>query len=818
MNSAQRYFPTKLLNKLKLIAFKALTIVEAPSGYGKTSAVHEAMAAVSPTLVHWATMIDESFALSYRRLCSTIESIDYLSGQALINLGYPNRSNEKAIAALIRDMKSDHESWLVLDDLQFLQRDLAPSILRAFTEIRSENLKVVLISLDLSSQLPGLKNKSEINFIQYEDLKLSSGEIREFFAHAGITLTRTMAQALYTKTAGCLVVLAMHLQIMRESGQTLPQAEIFDLINAVMWSRLGERERRLLMPFAVFKSLSLPQLAKVTEYEEDELLTQAILLENGLIRFDSSDRNFYPHPLLSTFLKKQLDDCANGHCKTLYKIYGDLLQDMSRPLEALSCYYKGKNYEAMLASPLELLEYETIADLAFDEVAAELLTECPQEIKERHPLSLLKLAYYLFNALRFAEFDRALEETRALIWSQDDPQLQGEWYLLAALRDLPDLDEMYEKYTLAARLLTRPSDLFTKKSPYLFGHASYYLLLYNDLGKGDAIAEQFTRLLKLYTQMTNGHGRGADLVLKGELAALRCHFQEAEILAFEAAVLAKEQEQVSVAYAVALLLGRTAISKADMQGLEKAITYLEYTGSGYEFMYGTRTNQILLDSVRNMLLSLLGRSSEIPSWTKLVKDKSQRTGMATFPFNLISGVDLLLHGEFTQAIGLLEALEKAEPFLATAGLRYYCNIGTSLAYAGLGEIDTALDKLEQALSLSEADELLGSFVQYHRYLKPLLRLEKLRKKHGPFIEKIIQVAEGAVNEKRPISAVVAAQALPATLSARVVEIAELAAQGMHNHEIATTLRISEWTVKNHVKNIYKKLSIDRRSQLIALLN
>ena len=102
----------------------------------------------------------------------------------------------------------------------------------------------------------------------------------------------------------CLVVLAMHLQIMRESGQTLPQAEIFDLINAVMWSRLGERERRLLMPFAVFKSLSLPQLAKVTEYEEDELLTQAILLENGLIRFDSSDRNFYPHPLLSTFLKK----------------------------------------------------------------------------------------------------------------------------------------------------------------------------------------------------------------------------------------------------------------------------------------------------------------------------------------------------------------------------------------------------------------------------------------------------------------------------------------------------------------------------------
>ncbi len=74
------------------------------------------------------------------------------------------------------------------------------------------------------------------------------------------------------------------------------------------------------------------------------------------------------------------------------------------------------------------------------------------------------------------------------------------------------------------------------------------------------------------------------------------------------------------------------------------------------------------------------------------------------------------------------------------------------------------------------------------------------------------------DEKPAISAVVAAQALPSSLSAREIEIAELVAQGLRNREVADKLMISEWTVKNHVKNIYKKLSIDRRSELISLLN
>ena len=51
------------------------------------------------------------------------------------------------------------------------------------------------------------------------------------------------------------------------------------------------------------------------------------------------------------------------------------------------------------------------------------------------------------------------------------------------------------------------------------------------------------------------------------------------------------------------------------------------------------------------------------------------------------------------------------------------------------------------------------------------------------------------------------------LSKREREIAELAARGLRNGEIAEMLHISEGTVKNHLKIVFRKLNIDRRSSL-----
>lgn len=53
------------------------------------------------------------------------------------------------------------------------------------------------------------------------------------------------------------------------------------------------------------------------------------------------------------------------------------------------------------------------------------------------------------------------------------------------------------------------------------------------------------------------------------------------------------------------------------------------------------------------------------------------------------------------------------------------------------------------------------------------------------------------------------------LSQRESEVAELVTQGLSNKEIAGRLFVTEKTIKFHLTNIYKKMQIKSRSQLIV---
>ena len=53
------------------------------------------------------------------------------------------------------------------------------------------------------------------------------------------------------------------------------------------------------------------------------------------------------------------------------------------------------------------------------------------------------------------------------------------------------------------------------------------------------------------------------------------------------------------------------------------------------------------------------------------------------------------------------------------------------------------------------------------------------------------------------------------LSNREAEVAELVTQGLSNREVASQLFVTEKTVKFHLTNIYKKMSVKSRAQLIV---
>jgi DNA-binding NarL/FixJ family response regulator len=84
--------------------------------------------------------------------------------------------------------------------------------------------------------------------------------------------------------------------------------------------------------------------------------------------------------------------------------------------------------------------------------------------------------------------------------------------------------------------------------------------------------------------------------------------------------------------------------------------------------------------------------------------------------------------------------------------------------------------------------------------------------HDELLKAIRAVHDGQTYLPASVAAALAAQLPRPDLSARELQVLELIVAGLANKQIAYTLDIAEYTVKNHVKNILDKLAVQDRTQ------
>jgi LuxR family maltose regulon positive regulatory protein len=200
--------------------------------------------------------------------------------------------------------------------------------------------------------------------------------------------------------------------------------------------------------------------------------------------------------------------------------------------------------------------------------------------------------------------------------------------------------------------------------------------------------------------------------------------------------------------------------------------------------------------------------------TRWVVERSLRVAhmpeSATFAEQLVYARVLLAQDEAGQAARVLTRLrDGAEHDGRVHDLIQVCVL-LSLAYLDLFELDQAIAVLQHALELGAPHDYRRVFLDEGAPMTRLLRMAHRRGVQVRHVQSLLAAAGAEPGE------VVRMQhrELVEPITARELEVLQLAAVGLSNREISDELVISVATTKRHVSNIYGKLGVSSRAEAV----
>jgi len=183
-----------------------------------------------------------------------------------------------------------------------------------------------------------------------------------------------------------------------------------------------------------------------------------------------------------------------------------------------------------------------------------------------------------------------------------------------------------------------------------------------------------------------------------------------------------------------------------------------------------------------------------------------------------------------KALDILEKVFRHANEVGRVGALIDIRVLQTLAHQQLQATDQALRTLAQALEQAEPERIISPFLDAGPALRELLMLLVAEKKaledascpvDSAFVHTVLaafgepapmQTAEEAASE---IEAGRSERAEKLRINQREIEIIRLIVDGLSTQEIARRVIITENTVKWYVKNIYSKLQVHNRAQLVV---
>ena len=180
----------------------------------------------------------------------------------------------------------------------------------------------------------------------------------------------------------------------------------------------------------------------------------------------------------------------------------------------------------------------------------------------------------------------------------------------------------------------------------------------------------------------------------------------------------------------------------------------------------------------------------------------------------------LAQGDPSAALAVLEPLRQQVEAKGWQDERLKVMVLQAVALHAHGEKDKAVQLLGDALALAEPGGFIRLFVDEGAPMAQLLSEAAARGIMPDYIGKLLAAFAGVQHDEGQTTTLSSSvtcvhSSLVEPLSQRELEVLQLIAQGLSNHEIGERLFLALDTVKGHNRRIFDKLQVQSRTEAVA---
>ncbi len=810
INPAVLYFPERIQTALGYLKDFPLTVAHAPGGFGKTTALNRffvhAVPKSTPVYVH--TFLTGQAQVSWNAVCKLIAQVDAHCAEELLAIGVPDQDSMPAIAETLETLECAEEAYLVLDSFEASGLPQPERLLEALSRHGGECLHVVALTRRLAAG--ALLANHRIYLLEADTFAFRAEDTEAYFKKAGLSVSRSRVLAVHQATDGW--VMALHMQIMAyiKYGD-FSGAGVDQLMQQVLWDSLSEAERGFFLSVSIFPRFTLTQACELSQMDAPHA-EKLLRSQPAFVHFDHETYAFYLHTVFAAFLKERFQALSEARKKEIYSRGGEAARRAGDRKNAFRFYYDSGEWEHMFSAPLTSYELADVVDEDTKPMILDVMDHAPYALKAKYPAAMVPFAFTLFFLHENARLLCAQVEIEQIIRESSLPErrkneLLGEMDLLLSFLDYNRIDAMSEKHRRALERLQGPATLINIKSTWTFGSPSVLYLFWRESGKLAEELAQMDACMPVYYRLTQGHGIGAEHIMRAEACFLRGDDTGAEALCHRALFAADTRRQNSIYLCGLFLLARIAILRGDESLLQNATQgIVERARQNTEDL--CRCTQ---DLSMGFLSALIGNHAVVAPWLSEGEITERRLVVMTQPFAYIIYGRCLADGrEYRKLLGMCEHMAALSAIFPNLLPQVYCNIYKARALHASGRTAEAIAALTEALNLALPDGVYMPFAENYEGIRPLLPSVMVGAAASEGLAKI-EALSGRLSKS-----FTALHAGKPELSPREREIYDLAKQGVDNKEIAARLGVQISTVKNQFSRIYEKAGVSGKAQLLLL--